>query len=160
MIRMKVKVVGVDQRSMLPVVVITDTQERGFIPIVIGPAEANAITIQLEGIQPPRPITHDLIASMLEALGAKIVKVVITDLRDETYYARIYIETDKGQIDVDARPSDAIALALRTDCPIYISEQVAAKAMVNNKPIDEEEIEQFKQMLDNLTPEDFRKNLL
>jgi bifunctional DNase/RNase len=97
---------------------------------------------------------------MLEALGTKIVKVVITDLRDETYYARIYIETDKGQIDVDARPSDAIALALRTDCPIYISEQVAAKAMVNNKPIDEEEIEQFKQMLDNLTPEDFRKNLL
>ncbi|MCK9223200.1 MAG: bifunctional nuclease family protein [Limnochordia bacterium] len=159
MIRMKVKVVGVDQRSMLPVVVITDTQERGFIPIVIGPAEANAITIQLEGIQPPRPITHDLITSIIEAFGAKIVKIAITDLRDETYYARIYIETAKGQLDIDARPSDAIALALRTNCPIYITEQVAAKAMVNNKPIDDEEIEQFKQMLDNLTPDDFKKNL-
>jgi len=158
-VRMKVKVVGIDQHSMMPVVVIADDEERGFIPIVIGPAEANAITLQLEGIKPPRPITHDLLKSMLDSFNAKVDRVVISDLKDETYYARIFVRTKDGEVDIDARPSDAIALALRVQAPIYISEEVAAKAMITNKPIDDKEVEEFKKFLENLTPGDFEKNL-
>ncbi|MGI6035231.1 MAG: bifunctional nuclease family protein [Limnochordia bacterium] len=157
MVRMKVKVVGIDQHTMMPVVVITDAEERGFIPIVIGPAEANAITIQMEGIKPPRPITHDLLKNVLDGFGAKVSRVVITDLKDETYYARIYLKTAQGEIDIDARPSDAIALALRTDAPIFISEEVAAKAMVIHRDDEDEELEEFRKFLDNVTPEDFAK---
>lgn len=157
MVRMKVKVVGIDQHTMMPVVVITDAEERGFIPIIIGPAEANAITIQMEGIKPPRPITHDLLKNVLDGFGAKVSRVVITDLKDETYYARIYLKTAQGEIDIDARPSDAIALALRTDAPIFISEEVAAKAMVIHRDDEDEELEEFRKFLDNVTPEDFAK---
>ena len=157
MVRMKVKVVGIDQHTMMPVVVITDAEERGFIPILIGPAEANAITIQMEGIKPPRPITHDLLKNILDGFGAKVSRVVITELKDETYYARIYLKTAKGEIDIDARPSDAIALALRTDAPIFISEEVAAKAMVIHRDDEDEELEEFRKFLDNVTPEDFAK---
>ena len=157
MVRMKVKVVGIDQHTMMPVVVITDAEERGFIPILIGPAEANAITIQMEGIKPPRPITHDLLKNILDGFGAKVSRVVITELKDETYYARIYLKTGKGEIDIDARPSDAIALALRTDAPIFISEEVAAKAMVIHKEEEDTELEEFRKFLDSVTPQDFAK---
>ncbi|MGI6557460.1 MAG: bifunctional nuclease family protein [Limnochordia bacterium] len=157
MVRMKVKVVGIDQHTMMPVVVITDAEERGFIPILIGPAEANAITIQMEGIKPPRPITHDLLKNILDGFGAKVSRVVITELKDETYYARIYLKTAKGEIDIDARPSDAIALALRTDAPIFISEEVAAKAMVIHKEEEDTELEEFRKFLDSVTPQDFAK---
>ncbi|NLN15879.1 MAG: bifunctional nuclease family protein [Firmicutes bacterium] len=157
MVRMKVKVVGIDQHTMMPVVVITDAEERGFIPILIGPAEANAITIQMEGIKPPRPITHDLLKNILDGFGAKVSRVVITELKDETYYARIYLKTGKGEIDIDARPSDAIALALRTDAPIFISEEVAAKAMVIHREEEDKELEEFRKFLDSVTPQDFAK---
>jgi len=154
---MKVKVVGIDQHTMMPVVVITDAEERGFIPILIGPAEANAITIQMEGIKPPRPITHDLLKNILDGFGAKVSRVVITELKDETHYARIYLKTGKGEIDIDARPSDAIALALRTDAPIFISEEVAAKAMVIHREEEDKELEEFRKFLDSVTPQDFAK---
>ncbi|MEW6045782.1 MAG: bifunctional nuclease family protein [Bacillota bacterium] len=159
MLRMKVKVVGIDQNTMVPVVVITDSDEKGFIPIVIGPPEAQAITLALEGSRPPRPLTHDLMKNLLDSVGAKVERVVISELRDETYYARIYLKTRDGRVDVDARPSDAIALALRTDAPIFISEEVAAKALIASKPIDDEEMEEFRRFLDKLTPEDFEKHL-
>lgn len=159
MLRMKVKVVGIDQNSMVPVVVITDTDEKGFIPIVIGPPEAQAITLAMEGSKPPRPMTHDLMKNLLDSLGAKVDRVVISELRDETYYARVYLRTKDRQMDVDARPSDAIALALRAEAPIFISEEVAAKALVASKPIDDEEMEEFRRFLDKLTPEDFEKHL-
>lgn len=161
MVRMKVKVVGIDQQSMMPVVVITDTEEKNFIPIVIGPAEANAITIQMEGIKPPRPITHDLLKNLLEAFHAKVKHIVICDLKDETYFARIYMDTPQGPIDLDARPSDAIALALRVGAPIYISEEVAAKALIPSEPEGDrdKEMEEFRRFLENVQPEDFGKNL-
>ena len=128
MVRMKVKVVGLDQNNMVPVVIITDRDENGFIPIVIGPAEASAISNGLEGRKYERPMTHDLMKNLIDSLNAKVDRIVIHDLRDETYYARIYLKTKDGEIDVDARPSDAIALALRIDAPIYVSEEVAAVA--------------------------------
>ena len=159
MVRMKVKVVGIDQNSMMPVVVITDVEEKGFIPILIGPAEAQAISIQMEGMKPPRPITHDLLKNMLDTLNTKVDRVVISDLKDETYFAKIYVKSRDGEMEVDARPSDAIALALRSDSPIYVSEEVAAKALVANKPIDDEEMEAFRKFLEGLTPGDFERNL-
>ena len=159
MVRMKVKVVGIDQNSMMPVVVITDAEEKGFIPILIGPAEAQALSLQLEGLKPPRPITHDLLKNMLDTLNTKVDRVVISDLKDETYYAKIYMKSRDGELVVDARPSDAIALALRSDSPIYVSEEVAAKALIANKPIDDDEMEAFRKFLEGLTPGDFERHL-
>ncbi|MBE3583127.1 MAG: bifunctional nuclease family protein [Limnochordaceae bacterium] len=172
MLRMKVKVVGIDQRTMQPVVVITDTEEKNYIPIVVGPPEANAINIAMEGIQLPRPITHDLIKAILDRLHAQVERVLIAELKDETYYARIQLRTADGLTEVDARPSDAIAIALRTQAPIYVSEEVAARALVpveswsaqaddRRKGSDgtDQELEEFRRFLEAVTPEDFRKHL-
>lgn len=158
MVRMKVKVVGLAQDTMLPVVIITDRDEKGFIPIVIGPYEATAISSGLEGKKAPRPMTHDLLKNLVESFNAKVDRIVIHDLREETYYARIYLKTADGEMDIDARPSDAIALALRVDAPIYVSEEVAAKALMVNKPQDDDEMEKFREFLENVTPEDFLRN--
>jgi bifunctional DNase/RNase len=168
--RMKVKVVGLDQNTMVPVVVITDIDEKGFIPIMIGAAEANAINQGLEGLKLSRPMTHDLMKNILDALNVKTDRVVIYDLRDDTYFARIYLKSQQGEQEIDSRPSDALALALRTGCPIYVSEAVAQKALIANKalttvdkasqkPIDEAEVEEFRRMLENLKPEDFERHL-
>lgn len=161
MVRMKVKVVGLDQNTMMPVVIITDFEERGFIPIMIGPAEASAINHGMEGKKPPRPMTHDLLKNVIEAFNAKVDRVVIHDLRDETYYARIYLKDRDGERDIDARPSDAIALALRTGAPIYVTERVAVQALQVNRPLplEDEEMEEFRKFLESVTPEDFSRNL-
>lgn len=158
MVRMKVKVVGLDQNSMVPVVIITDRDEKGFIPIVIGPAEAGAISHGLEGKKPPRPLTHDLLKNLVETFNAKVDRIVIHDLRDETYFARICLKTRDGEVEVDSRPSDAIALALRTDAPIYVSEEVAAKALQVNEPQQDDDMEEFRKFLETVTPEDFQRN--
>lgn len=157
MLQMKVKVVGIDQNTMMPVVIITDTDEKGFIPILIGQAEANAILYELEGIKPPRPITHDLLKNLVDAFNAKVDRIVICDIQNETYFARIVLKSKDGQTDVDARPSDAIALALRTGAPIYITEEVASKALSDSESATvDPEMEEFRRFLDrfleNLSP--------
>lgn len=158
MVRMKVKVVGLEQHSMNPVVIITDPEEKGFIPILIGPSEAQAISQGMEGLKLPRPMTHDLLKNVIDGLGAKVTRIVIHDLKDETYYAKVILASEKGEIEVDARPSDAIALALRVDAPIYVSDEIAARAVISNTPADEE-MEAFRRFLEDLTPEDFQRNL-
>lgn len=158
MVRMKVKVVGLEQQTLNPVVIITDTDETGYIPILIGPSEAYAISQGLEGQKLPRPMTHDLLQNVVEALGAQVNRIVIHDLREETYYARIYFDTPQGEIDLDARPSDAIALALRTEAPIYISEELAQRAVISNRSEDEE-MEEFRRFLEHISPEDFQRNI-
>lgn len=158
MVKMKIKIVGMDQNTMIPVVVITDTEEKGFIPILIGHAEAAAIISEMEGTKPQRPMTHDLMKSLLETLNAKVDRIIISDLKDETYFARILLKTKEGESEVDARPSDAIALALRTEAPVFVSEEVASRALIAN-PIDDAEMEEFRRFLDKLTPEDFQKNI-
>jgi len=155
---MKVKVVGLDQNNMVPVVIITDRDEKGFIPIVIGPAEAGAISEGLEGKRRPRPMTHDLIKNLIDTLHAKVDRIIIHDLRDETYYAHICLKTSEGEVEVDARPSDAIALALRTDAPIFVSEEVAARALQVNQPQEDDDMEEFRKFLESVTPEDFQRN--
>jgi bifunctional DNase/RNase len=168
MVRVKVKLVGIDQVAMCPVVVITDMDEKSFLPIMVGPAEASAIAMELEGIKPPRPLTHDLMRDLLWRLEAQVDRVVISDLRDETYYGSIVLKTVTGKVEIDARPSDAIALALRTESPIFVSETVANQAMITGResvkedtPVgsDDQEVEEFRRFLDDLTPEDFRRHL-
>jgi bifunctional DNase/RNase len=161
MVRMKVKVVGLEQHTLSPVVIITDLEEKGFIPIQIGPGEAAAISQGLEGKKMPRPFTHDLLTNVIGSLEAKVEWVVIYDLKEETYYAKIHFKTKTGEeLDVEARPSDAIALALRTkpQAPIYISEEIAAKAIYPNVSSMDEELEEFREFLQNLTPDDFKQN--
>jgi hypothetical protein len=168
MVRVKVKLVGIDQVAMCPVVVITDMDEKKFLPIMVGPAEASAIAMELEGVKPPRPLTHDLMRDLLLKLDAQVDRVVISDLKDETYYGSIILKTAKEQLEIDARPSDAIALALRTESPIFVVEAVASQAMVTGSEVedgetsvgsDDQEAEEFRRFLDDLTPEDFRRHL-
>ena len=133
-----------------------------ILPIWIGPMEAQAIAIRLSGYPSPRPMTHDLIFSMLKTLNLKVEKVTITDIVDNTYYSRIRVTGPEGQnpIFVDARPSDAVAVAMRFGCPIYINEAVFSKTQVLNKPITEDEVVKFKQDLKSLKPTDIINQLL
>jgi bifunctional DNase/RNase len=117
---MKVKTVTVDQSGSF-LVLLTDKQETKVLPISIGPFEAQAIALVLSGETPPRPLTHDLLKSMCENLGGKIQKIIITDIRDSTYYAEIYLQHDGQVTVVDSRPSDAIALALRFGASIFMT---------------------------------------
>lgn len=155
---MKVKVVGLDQSTMHPIVIITDYEEKGYIPILIGPTEADAIRRGLVGEKVARPFTHELVKGMLDAVGAKVDRVVIHDLQDEVYFARIYLKFRGGEVDIDARPSDSIALAVRMDAPIYVTDEVAARAVIENQPYDDKELEDFRRFLEKVTPDDFARN--
>lgn len=156
MLRMKVKVVGVDRETMLPVVILTDEEERSYVPLVIGPAEANAIAIVLENVEVSRPLTHDLFLNSILALGAKVDRVELTDLTDDVYYAELHLIQSGRTLRIDARPSDAIALALRSGAPIYVDDKVVAHAITVPRD-DDDEMEQFRSFLENLSPDDFRK---
>ncbi|NLJ81305.1 MAG: bifunctional nuclease family protein [Firmicutes bacterium] len=156
MLQMKVKVVGVDQSTMLPVVILTDDQEERYVPLVIGPAEANAIALVLEKVEVARPLTHDLFLNSILALGAKVDKAVLTDMADDVYYAELYLVQGKKTIKVDSRPSDAIALALRAGVPIFVDDKITTHALVSS-PDDDPELEEFRSFLEDLSPDDFRK---
>ncbi len=120
MIKMEVKTVTADQGGNF-LVLLMDDEEKKVLPISIGPLEAQAIALVLQGESPPRPLTHDLLKSICENLGGTLEKIVITDIRESTFYAEIYLQHNGETIVVDSRPSDAIALALRFDSPIYMT---------------------------------------
>ncbi|AAM24035.1 MAG: hypothetical protein XD49_0549 [Caldanaerobacter subterraneus] len=124
MLRFNVKAITMDVEGNFSVL-LTDENEKKVLPIVIGPLEAQNIAIPLQGIKPPRPLTPDLLKSAIEELGGKPEKVVITDLKDDTYYAEVHIKQGDKLIKLDSRPSDAIALAVRTDMPIYLNVRLA-----------------------------------
>ncbi|MDI3500650.1 MAG: uncharacterized protein PWP22_421 [Thermoanaerobacter sp.] len=124
MLKFHVKAITMDVEGNFSVL-LTDEEEKKVLPIVIGPLEAQNIAIPLQGITPPRPLTPDLLKSVIEQLGGKPEKVVITDLKDDTYYAELYIKQGDRVIKLDSRPSDAIALAMRTDIPIFINIRLA-----------------------------------
>ncbi len=130
-----------------------------LVPIWIGVNEGNAIGLKLQDEKLPRPMTHDLMNNMLKALGIKVERILISDLRDGTYYAVIFLMAGSRRYEIDARPSDAMALAVRSETPIFVGEKVLKKCPVIMKPISEEEVEKFKQNLQNLKPEDFFKGL-
>ena len=141
------------------VVVLEDVEKTRLVPIWIGVNEGTAIALELQGEKFPRPLTHDLMVNLLVLLSATVEKVVISDLKENSYYAMIHIRSN-GKIHLlDARPSDSLALAVRMHCPIFIDEKVLKKCPLIEKPITKEEIDKFKDALKTMTPEDFFKGL-
>ena len=152
-VEMKVKFLTFDSTSNGFVVLLMDLGNKTGLPIWIGPFEANAIAMKLKKIGSQRPMTHDLIHSILNNLESKVIKIVVNDLKENTYYALIYLNRKGDEIVIDSRPSDAIAIALSVDAPIFVSDQVIEKA----KTIDmEKEGDQLKEWLENLNPDDFK----
>jgi hypothetical protein len=156
MTEMKVAGVALDSKTNMPIVILKDKKGEKILPIWVGLFEAQAILFGLEGIRFPRPFTHDLLKNVIENLGAKVNRIVINALRDNTYFAQISLTVDSSCILVDSRPSDAIALALRTSSPIYVSEPVLNAATMPQRPIDEEEVAKFREKLKDLKPEDLK----
>jgi uncharacterized protein len=157
MIEMKVRGIAVDPGLKIPMVILTDDEEKRYLPIPIGVAEATAIFIQLQEQVIPRPMTHDLLKNIIDALGAKVAKVLVNDIHQNTFFARVFLDIP-GSVDkteIDARPSDAIALALRTGSPIFVAEKVVVNATIVDKEKYKEEMSEFKKFLENLSPKDF-----
>ena len=127
-VKMEVKGLMVDPVTNMPMVILRSEEEKYVLPIWVGIFEANAIALRLESIDTPRPMTHDLLGTVVERLGARVVEVVVSDLRDNTFYAVVSLERGGEVVSVDARPSDAIALALRTGAAIYVDQTVIEKA--------------------------------
>ena len=129
------------------------------LPIWIGIAEGQAIAIRFSGIVLPRPLTHDLLLAAIKQLGFEVKKVVVSDIKENTFYARVHIGDGKRVEELDSRPSDAIAIAVRAGCPIFVDESVFARCQTLTKPITEDEVEKFKEDLKNIRPEDIFKDL-
>ncbi|HDP70186.1 MAG TPA: bifunctional nuclease family protein [Actinobacteria bacterium] len=157
MLEMTVHAVNLDALTNQPVIILKDMLAHRFLPIWIGQFEATAILMELQNIKPPRPLTHDLLHSFLKKLGTSVEKIAITDLKDGTFYASILILKNGRSLEIDARPSDAIALAVRTNSPIFVAEKVLQKAsVVVSEAGEEEEIQKFKMFLEDIDPEDFK----
>ena len=130
LVRVKIERVTLDTATSRFVVILKDEKQNRWIPIVVGSTEAQAIALQLENIAPPRPLTHDLIRNLLDVIQVRVTRVVVNDLRENTYYALINLLLDNESKDIDARPSDAIAVALRMKAPIYVEDEVMRKAAI------------------------------
>ncbi len=156
-IEMKIKGLVVDPISKMPIVVLEDLKSDRMLPIWIGVFEANAIALRIENISTPRPMTHDLLKNVLDELGITVEKIVVNDVRDNTFYALIHCRYKDQTITIDSRPSDAIALVLRTEAPIFVDERVVEKAHNLKFEDNLEDSEKLKNWLENLKPEDFGK---
>ena len=156
--RMKVDKLGIDLLTHDPVVILKDVEGKRYLPILIGPFEATAIALALEGTPVPRPLSHDLMRSIIQALKAKVTRIVIHDLQENTFYAKVVLESNGGNLEIDARPSDSIALALRTNAPIFVSERIVLEETLADKEAAEEEQKKFKRFIENLKPSDFLKD--
>lgn len=161
-VEMKVRGLALDPLSNMPIIILRDEDDKRSLPIWVGIFEANAIALELEKITTPRPMTHDLIKSILEALEARVLKVVVNDLRDNTFFAVIHLQLGDAELTVDSRPSDAIALALRVGAPIFVEEEVVRKAKSveaakEAETVNPEDREKIKEWIENLKPEDFGK---
>lgn len=155
-VRMELVGVRIELPTQTPILLLKEQGGTRFLPIWIGTSEATAIALALEGIEPQRPMTHDLLKVITERLGATVDRVVVTDLADGTYFADLVILHNGEELTISSRPSDAIALAARTSSPVFASRSVLEEAGVEIQDEgQEEEIERFKQFLDDVSPEDF-----
>lgn len=162
LIRMKVSGLTMDPFTNTPIVILKDMEEKKAVPIWIGLFEASAIATELEKISFSRPMTHDLIADILRYLKTEVVKIEINDLKNNTFFANIHLLKDGNNLVIDSRPSDAIAIALRVNAPIFVDEKVIEKSRnidFGSKltDLDKFKEEKLKEFLDNLSPEDFGK---
>ena len=156
-IEVKVNGLAVDAQAKSHVVILKEKEGERVLPIWIGPAEAQAIARELAGQRFPRPLTHDLLANIVEGLKAKVTRVVIADLRENTFFAQLIIDRDGEVVVVDARPSDSIAVALRCGADIYVNEKLLNEPGEQEEPTAEEKAQQLRNFLENLDPEDFGK---
>jgi bifunctional DNase/RNase len=140
MIEVVIDSIRVSLMSQHRIVVLRDTNSDRYLPIWIGPYEADAITVELQEVPPPRPLTHDLLKSMIRELGGRVVHILISELRNDIYYARVVIEQNGKQLEIDSRSSDAIALAVRAKAPIFVAEQVMDKAGIEPDEDVEQEV--------------------
>jgi len=148
--------VSFDLVGKQPIVLLKTAEGNKFLPIWIGHPEAAAILMKLQNASTPRPMTHDLVADMLEQLDAQVVRITVTELRDSTFYAQITVQQNGAEIEIDSRPSDAIALALRADAPIFADERVIEESAVEfENETEEEMVSEFRRFLDNVTPDEF-----
>ena len=150
----KIKGLMMDPLTNSPIVILQEIQEGTLLPIWVGIFEANAIALQIERVDTPRPMTHDLLKNVLMQLNAEVEKIVVTDLRDNTFYALIHLRLGVEAVTIDSRPSDAIALALRTDSPIFVTESVidsSRNLTLTKEKLDPEDVRKW---LENLNPDD------
>lgn len=155
-IAMTVIGVRVELPSNTPIVLLREQDGTRYLPIWIGASEATAIASAIEGVAPPRPLTHDLLALVVEGLGATVERVVVNDMRDSVFYADLVLATEKGEVHISARPSDSIALAIRTQSDVYADAGVLAEAGIEiQEESEEQQIEKFREFLEDATIEDF-----
>jgi len=155
-IEVRIRGLMLDPATNMPIVVLKDLASDAVMPIWVGIFEANAIAIEIEKLSAPRPMTHDLTRNLLQHLNGELERIVISEIKDDTFYAVLWLRQGGEQIAVDARPSDAIALALRSDCPIFVAEHVMASAKLNPNanPAEGPTAEQLRTWLEGLNDED------
>jgi len=153
-VEMKIRGLMMDPMSNMPIVVLKDLGGDSVLPIWVGIYEANAIALEIEKVTTPRPMTHDLIKVLLMGLDTSVSKVVVNELKDDTFYAQIWLERNGKQISVDSRPSDALALALRHDCPIFVDEKVLQSSRGTNGVSEKVNNEELRKWLENLNEDD------
>ena len=152
--------VSFDMVGKQPIVLLKTVSGNKFLPIWIGHAEAAAILMKLQGAQTPRPMTHDLVSDILCELNTQVAKITVTELKDNTFYALITLKSNASEIEIDSRPSDALALAVRTNAPIFAADKVIEDSAIefeHEVEDTEEVVEKFKEFLDSVSPEDFAK---
>ena len=153
-VEMKIRGLMMDPVTNMPIVVLKDVGGEGVLPIWVGVYEANAIALEIEKVTTPRPMTHDLIKNVLLGLDTQVRKVVVSELRDDTFFAVIWMEREGRAISVDSRPSDALALALRMDCPIFVDEEVLKSSKVTATISDKVSSEEMRKWLEGLNDDD------
>lgn len=153
-VEMKIRGLTMDPVTQMPIVVLKDVNGNTVLPIWVGIFEANAIALEIEKVSTPRPMTHDLLKTVLLGLETAVKKVVVSDLRDDTFYALIWLERGGELISIDSRPSDALALALRLDCPIYVDETVLKTSKLTNTVNEKVQSDELRKWLEGLNDED------
>jgi hypothetical protein len=154
LIEMAIKGLMIDPVTNVPIVLLRDADNQRVLPIWVGPVEANAIALQIENVAPPRPLTHDLLRNVLSELGVTLRRVVITDLKENTFFAYLDLRRGDETLLVDARPSDAIALAIRTKSPVFVDAAVLERARSVDASTDQEDRDRLQRWLESLDPDD------
>ena len=156
-VEMRIKGLMLDPVTNMPIILLRDAEGQKVLPIWVGIYEANAIALQIENVSTPRPMTHDLLKNVINDLKASVKKIVVSDLKDNTFYALIYIDVSGEIVAIDARPSDAIALALRTRAPIFVEESVIDNAKPFDPGSDKPDTDRLQKWLENLDPDELGK---
>ena len=156
-VEMKIRGLMMDPVTNMPIVILKDVGSETVLPIWVGVYEANAIQLEIEKIATPRPLTHDLIKNVLTGLDTSVHRVVVTELKEDTFYAVIWLERDGKIVSIDSRPSDALALALRMDCPIYVEEEVLKTSKQATNLSERASSEELRKFLEGLSDDDLGK---